>query len=80
VGLSLSIGRGHRSNRFGKSVRPVLSKNPQNTFETKTAPKRLKNLSYFEQEKPKHDRDSLAQKPFTIAHRAKPVRPVWETG
>jgi hypothetical protein len=25
---------------------------PQNTFDTKTAPKRLKNLSFFEQEKP----------------------------
>jgi hypothetical protein len=68
MGLSLSTGRGNRSDRFGKLVRPVLSRNPQNTFETKTTPKHLKNLSYIEQEKPKHDRDSLAQKPFTIAH------------
>jgi hypothetical protein len=27
-----------------------------------------------------HNRDFLAQKLFMIAHRAKPVRPVWETG
>jgi hypothetical protein len=30
--------------------------------------------------KPWCNRDFLAQKPFSIAHRAKPVRPVWETG
>jgi hypothetical protein len=40
----------------------------------------LKNLSSFKQEQPYHDRDFLAQKLFTTAHRAKPVRPVWETG
>jgi hypothetical protein len=51
VGLSLSTGRGNRSDRFGKPVRPVLSRNsqktpprlklPQNT--TRTSPPLNKN-------------------------------------
>jgi hypothetical protein len=43
-------------------------------------PKHLKSLSTSEQMKPWCNRDFLAQKPFSTAHRAKPVRPVWETG
>jgi hypothetical protein len=73
VGLSLSTDRGNRSDRF-------CPEPPQNTLETRTAPKCLKNLSSFKQEKPKHERDLPAQKPFTTAHMAKPVKPVWETG
>jgi hypothetical protein len=43
-------------------------------------PKHHKSLSTPEQKKPWHNRDFLAQKPFSTAHRAKPVTPVWETG
>jgi hypothetical protein len=43
-------------------------------------PKHLKSLSTSEQTKPWSNRDFLAQKTFSTAHRAKPVRPVWETG
>jgi hypothetical protein len=43
-------------------------------------PKHLKSLSTSEQNKPWHNRDILAQKPFLTAHRVKPFRPVWETG
>jgi hypothetical protein len=42
--------------------------------------KYLQSLSTSEQMKPWCNRDFLAQKPFSTAHRAKPVRPVWETG
>jgi hypothetical protein len=42
--------------------------------------KHLKSLSTSEQKKPWHNRDFLAQKPFSTAHRAKSVRPIWETG
>jgi hypothetical protein len=48
--------------------------------ETPQRPKHLKSLSTSEQMKPWCNRDFLAQKPFLTAHRAKPVRPVWETG
>jgi hypothetical protein len=27
-----------------------------------------------------HNRDFLAQKRFSTAHKAKPIRPIWETG
>jgi hypothetical protein len=40
-------------------------------------PKHLKSLSTSEQKKPWHNRDFLAQKPFSTAHRAKPVRSVF---
>jgi hypothetical protein len=43
-------------------------------------PKHLKSLSTSEQMKPWCNIDFLASKPFSTAHRAKPVRPVWETG
>jgi hypothetical protein len=43
-------------------------------------PKHLKSLSTSEQMKPWCNIDFLAQKPFSTAHRAKLVRPVWETG
>jgi hypothetical protein len=43
-------------------------------------PKHLKSLSTSEQMKPWSSKDFLAQRPFSTAHRAKPVRPVWETG
>jgi hypothetical protein len=45
LGLSLSTGRGNWSGWFCPG-------NPQKIFETKAAPKHLKNLSTFEQEKP----------------------------
>jgi hypothetical protein len=48
--------------------------------ETPQRPKHLKSLSTSEQMKPWCNRDFLAQKHFSTAHRAKPVRPVWETG
>jgi hypothetical protein len=73
VGLSLTqagetgqTGLANRSDRFCP--------------ETPKDPKRLKSLSTSEQTKPWSSKDFLAQKPFSTAHRAKPVRPVWETG
>jgi hypothetical protein len=42
-------------------------------------PKHLKSLSTTEQTKPWSSKDFLAQRSFSTAHRAKPVRPVWET-
>jgi hypothetical protein len=69
------------SRRQGKPVRPVrqtgqtdsVQKLPKDT-------KHLKNLSTSEQTKPWSSKDFLAQRPFSTAHRAKPVRPVRETG
>jgi hypothetical protein len=67
--------------RHGKPVRPV-SQTGQTDFVQKLPkdPKHLKSLSTSEQTKPWSNRDFLAQKPFSTAHRAKPVRPVLETG
>jgi hypothetical protein len=69
------------SRRQGKPVRPVWQTG-QTDFvqELLKDPKHLKSLSTSEQTKPWSNRDFLAQKPFLTAHRAKPVRPVWETG
>jgi hypothetical protein len=69
------------SRRQGKPVRPVWQTG-QTDFVQKLHkdPKHLKSLSTSEQKKPWHNRDFLAQKHFSTAHRAKPVRPVWETG
>jgi hypothetical protein len=43
-------------------------------------PKNLKRLSTSEQTRPWSSKDFLAQRSFSTTHRAKPVRPVWETG
>jgi hypothetical protein len=69
------------SRRQGKPVRPVWQAG-QTDFVQKLPkdPKRLKSLSTSEQTKPWSSKDFLAQKPFSTTHRAKPVRPVWETG
>jgi hypothetical protein len=66
------------SRRQGKPVRPVRS--DRFCPETPQRPKHLKRLSQSEQMKPWCNRDFLAQKLFSTAYRAKPVRPVWETG
>jgi hypothetical protein len=68
------------SRRQGKPVGPVWQTG-QTDFVQKLPknPKHLKSLSTSEQTKPWCNRDFLAQKPFSTAHRAKPVRPVWET-
>jgi hypothetical protein len=65
------------SRRQGKPVRPVWQTG-QTDFVQKLPkdPKRLKSLSTSEQTKPWGSKDFLAQKPFSTAHRAKPVRPV----
>jgi hypothetical protein len=69
------------SRRQGKPVRPVWQTG-QTDFvqELPKDPKHLKSLSTSEQTKPWSNRVFLAEKPFSTAHRAKPVRPVWETG
>jgi hypothetical protein len=71
------------SPRQEKSVRPVWQTG-QTDFVQKLPkdPKHLKSLSTSEQMKPWCNRDFLAQKPFSTAHRAKPVRPVfaWTVG
>jgi hypothetical protein len=68
------------SRRQGKPVRPVWQTG-QTDFVQKLPkdPNHLKSLSSSKQKKPWHNRDFLAQKHFSTAHRAKPVRPVWET-
>jgi hypothetical protein len=67
--------------RQGKPVRPVCQSGQTNIIQNLPKnPKHFKSLSTSEQKKPWHNRDFLAQKPFSTAHRAKPVRPVWETG
>jgi recombination DNA repair RAD52 pathway protein len=80
MGLSLSTGKENGQTDLANRSGRFCPETPQNTSETKIAPTHDKSLSSFEQEKPSLDRDPLAQKPFTTAHRAKPVRPVWETG
>jgi hypothetical protein len=69
------------SRRQGKLVRLVWQTG-QTDFVQKLPkdPKHLKSLSTSEQKKPWRNRDFLAQKPFSTAHRVKPVRRVWETG
>jgi hypothetical protein len=69
------------SRRQGKPVRPVWQTG-QTDFVQKLSkdPKHLKSLSTSEQMKPWRNRDFLAQKSFSTAHKAIPVRPVWETG
>jgi hypothetical protein len=69
------------SRKQGKPVRPVRQ-TVQTDFVQKLPKdlKHLKSLSTSEQKKPWHNRDFLAQKHFSTAHRAKPVKPVWETG
>jgi hypothetical protein len=64
-----------------KPVRPVWQTG-QTGFVQKLPkdPKRLKRLSTSEQMKPWCNRNFLAQKSFSTAHRVKPLRPVWETG
>jgi hypothetical protein len=68
------------SSRQGKPVRPVWQSG-QNDFVQNLPkdPKHLKSLSTSEHKKPWHNRDILAQKPFSTAHRPKLFRPVWET-
>jgi hypothetical protein len=69
------------SRRQGKPVRPVWQSGQSDFVQNLPKdPKHLKSLSLSEQKKPWRNRDFLAQKPFSRAHRAKPVRPVWETG
>jgi hypothetical protein len=66
------------SRRQGKPVRLVWQTG-QTDFVQKLPkdPKHLKSLSTSEQTKPWSSKDFLAQKPFSTAHRAKPVRPVF---
>jgi hypothetical protein len=66
------------SRRQGKPVRPVWQTG-QTDFVQKLPkdPKHLKSISTYEQTKPWSNRDFLTQKPFSTAHRAKPVRPVF---
>jgi hypothetical protein len=67
--------------RQGKPVIPVWQSGQTDFIQNLLKdPKHLKSLSTSEQKKPWHNRDFLAQKPFSTAQRAKPVRPVWETG
>jgi hypothetical protein len=69
------------SRRQGKPVRPVWQSGQTDFVQNlPNDPKHLKSLSTSERKKAWHNRDFLAQKPFSTAHKAKPVRPVWETG
>jgi hypothetical protein len=69
------------SRRQGKPVRPVRQTGQTDSVQKLPKdPKHLKSLSTSEQPKPWSSRDFLAQRSFSTAHRAKPVRPVWETG
>jgi hypothetical protein len=69
------------SRRQGKPVKPIWQTGQTNFVQNLPKdPKHLKSLPTSEQKKPWHNRDILAQKPFSTAHRAKPVRPVWEIG
>jgi hypothetical protein len=73
VGLSLT--------QAGKPVRPVRQTGQTDSVQKLPKdPKHLKSLSTSEQTKSWSSKDFLAQKPFSTAHRAKPVRPVRETG
>jgi hypothetical protein len=71
------------SHRQGKPVRPVWQTG-QTDFVQKLPknPKHLKSLSTSEQKNPQRNRDFHARKPFSTAHRSKPVRPVfaWTVG
>jgi hypothetical protein len=77
--LLLDLG----SRRQGKPVRPVWQTG-QTDFVQKLPkdPKHLESHYTYEQKKPWHNRDFLAQKHFSTAHKAKPVRPVfaWTVG
>jgi hypothetical protein len=67
--------------RQGKPVRPVRQLGQTDFVQNlPNDPKHLKSLPTSEQKKPWHSRDILAQKPFSTAQRAKPVRLVLETG
>jgi hypothetical protein len=67
------------SRRQGKPVRPVWQTSQTDFVQNLPKdPKHIKSLSTSVQKKPWHNRDFLAQKPFSTAHRAKPVRPVWK--
>jgi hypothetical protein len=69
------------SRRQGKLVRPVWQTGKNDFVQNLPKdPKHLKSLPTSEQKKPWHNRDFLAQKSFSTAHKAKLVRPVWETG
>jgi hypothetical protein len=69
------------SRRQGKPIRPSWQTGQTDFVQNLPKdPKQLKSLSTSEQKKPWRNRDFLAQKPFSTTHRAKPVRPVWETG
>jgi hypothetical protein len=71
------------SRRQGKPVRLVWQSGQTDFVQNLPKdPKHLKSLSTSEQKKPWYNRDFLAQKPFSTAHRAKPVRPVfaWTVG
>jgi hypothetical protein len=69
------------SRRQGKPVRPVRQTGQTDSVQKLPKdPKHLKSLSTYEQTKSWSSKDFLAQRSFSTAHRAKPVRPVWETG
>jgi hypothetical protein len=69
------------SRRQGKLVRPIWQTGQTDFVQNLPKnPKHLKSLSTSERKKPWHNRDFLAQKPFSTAHRTKPVRPVKESG
>jgi hypothetical protein len=69
------------SRRQGKLVTPVRQTSQTDSVQKLPKdPKHLKSLSTSEQTKPWNSKDFLAQRSFSTAHRAKPVRPVWETG
>jgi hypothetical protein len=66
------------SRRQGKPVRPVWQSSQTDFVQNLPKdPKHLKSLSTSKQKKSWHNRDFLAQKLFSTAHRAKPVRPVF---
>jgi hypothetical protein len=66
------------SRRQGKPVRPVWQTSQTDFVQNLPKdPKHIKSLSTSKPKKPWHNKDFLAQKPFSTAHRAKPVTPVF---
>jgi hypothetical protein len=69
------------SRRQGKPVRPVRQTGQIDSVQKLPKDhKHLKSLSTSEQMKAWSSKDFLVQRSFSTTHRAKLVRPVWETG
>jgi hypothetical protein len=75
----LTLGKDN-INKVPSRIQNPRTTRPKHLQKLPKDPKHLKSLSTSEQTKPWSSKDFLAQRSFSTAHRAKPVRPVWETG